>query len=50
VHRGDLLAALADLRNWSAQLPDASGVVTLREFESSTVLTHQLGQLGYGGG
>ena len=43
---GDLIAALADLRNWSAQLPDTSGVVTLRQFDSPAVLAHPLGQLG----
>ncbi len=43
---GDLLTALADLRNWSAQLPPAgSGVVTLREFDAPVVLAHPLGRL-----
>jgi hypothetical protein len=52
---GDLVDALKDLSNWTAQLPDpssalgavtgAGGVVTLREFESPTVLAHPLGRL-----
>lgn len=43
----DLVAALADKRNWMAQLPDvANGVVTLREFESPNVLAHPLGTIG----
>jgi len=43
---GDLVAALTDLRNWSAQLPEGPGVGTLREFQSPAVLAHPLGRLG----
>jgi hypothetical protein len=43
---GDLVAALADVRNWAAQLPDAgSGVATLREISAPGVLAHPLGRL-----
>jgi hypothetical protein len=42
----DLLAALADKRNWMAQLPVSTAVVTLRQFESADVLAHPLGTIG----
>ncbi len=47
--RGELVKALADVRNWSAQLPsDGHMLVTLREIEiSNEVLLHPLGELTF---
>jgi hypothetical protein len=44
----DLLAALADPRNWSAQLPtDGHGIVTIRSIDApGELLAHPLGRLG----